>query len=277
MTSKFVHKAALAIAPVAVMGISMVGTSVARGDLKLSLQIAGATAATYNSPALGSQIEIDVWAQVTPNATYDHGASTQGFGSEYALLSVPYVVLNTNVAANSTGLSSNALEAWANYTGATPGTLVVDADGSNDLGTSSSAPQSDATAALASNAGGPSPYANGNTNIPAADQVSLPGGGYEFLLEKLYYTVTAADLSAGVRTVDYTVYGPHAGKTTANWIEDGNQDGTTNSTNDAGVSNKNSGNLTGSTLQLTIVTPEPASISMLGLGAAGLMARRRKA
>jgi uncharacterized membrane protein YdcZ (DUF606 family) len=260
--------------------------SQAQANLTISLQLAGSTptAPITSAPIVGTTpIEIDVWAQVTATYASSYYSGANGL-ADYGFSSAYYGIVSTQVSpsgdvATSGGITSAALESWDKGLGAEPGIIGdTNSDGAADVGES---PESTTGANVA--------FANGNSSPPAmtgvqiastnpTDVVALPGGGYEYLLERVYFTPSATDASTLNRKITYSPMLPlsstHGGP--AIWLEDGDNAEYGRLSSTQGNLAQTSNFIQGSSVLFYLV-PEPTSVSLLGLTAVGLLSRRRKA
>src|ERR1700722_7711822 len=117
--------------------------SAAQADMKISLQFTNGTSThQFTAADETTPVEIDVWAQITPNTNFDGPAAPgggnpnyPGVASDYIFNSAVYGVLSTQVSGSGGGLTSAALEAWANGAGAAAGPITdANGDGAADLG-----------------------------------------------------------------------------------------------------------------------------------------------
>jgi hypothetical protein len=275
-------------------------SSPAQANLTISLQLAGgATSALIVGTA---PIEIDVWAQITPNlpsTSYapQSGDAFPGQAKDYGFDQAYYGVISTQVnpsgdVATSGGITSAALESWVNNTGlgATPGVVGdSNSDGAADVGDAPPETETGTNVSYALALTAPSSTAGSSGSIPAGDVKSLPGGGYEFLLEKEYYTPSATDATTLGRQITYSPETTGSAAGGAIWTEDGSpgvqgspgtaQTGHILLPGPPTTNGKDTGNeVAGSSVLLyTPAVPEPATVSLLGLSALGLLTRRRKA
>jgi hypothetical protein len=276
--------------------------STAQANLTISLQLAGgATSALIVGT---TPIEIDVWAQVTANLpsssyapesndAFPGGAADYGFeGAYFGVVSTQ--VYPTGDVTSSGGLTSAALEPWDRGSLSKPGILGdTNGDGAADNGENPETEEGNnvayAVGATAQTAW-PNPVPANDPGIPAGDVQALPGGGYEFLLERMFFTPSMADATTVGRQISYSPVIPTSTRGgPALWVEDGTPT-VRGAPGDASPGmiippNPNPlqpgvpdpGNFLVGSSVLLYETPEPASVSLMSFVAIGLLARRRKA
>jgi hypothetical protein len=272
-------------------------SSPAHASLTISLQLAGG--ATSAAIVGTTPIEIDVWAQVVanlPSSSYapESGDPYPGSAADYGFQGALYGIVSTQVyptgdVAMSGGLTSAALESWDKGFGSKPGAA--------DLGESPETIDGNnvayAVGATAQTAW-PNPVPANDPGIPSGDVEPLTGGGYEFLLERVFFTPSASDAMTVGREITYSAViptGPHT-SSAALWVEDGTPTVRgapgagipgqiilpTPGPDPTGAGSPDPGNFqVGTSVLLYTETPEPTGISLLGFGVVGMLARRRRA
>ena len=259
----------------AAAAVSIAGTLASSAQAALTLDLRFSDGSKLKQITAGdlTPISINVWAVVS-------GAA--GNSAEEGLQSVIGAFRSNVISAGFTGgITSAALGSGWGGSGSAVGVATnLSADGIGDWGNASNTPLTLGTTFFRARTSKsvPNQIDFGDATSPGGSTFnSLADGGAEFLIGSVVFTPTAAPQGAILDYAPNTVLGGTVAP--AGWWEDAGDTSAANPTGGKLVSNGTLGpatpNVALGTVRIEVPIPEPTSLGLLGLGALGLVRRRR--
>jgi len=243
-------------------------------DMRVSAVAGGGTkvsAKSVSGQAIGTTVTMQVWAQVTGSA----GNSTPGIAQ--ALQSVGGSFLSSNGGLLGNFIPTAPPSVFRGPSASAGLATDLDGDGDLDVGSNDTNDAANFFSARSSALTGPNSF----LGPPPNSAVNTIPGGWEYLIDTIRFVVTSNP--AGGTSLNFRHNTAHTG---AVWAENATESSTDNGDGTTAYSYGGGQTLApdtgvegeGAPVLLTGgVTPEPASLGLLGVAGLGLLARRRKA